>query len=130
MTPQSKNSTLRSAINALVLMCVIAATLGTIYLTYYQNPESATFFARSMNDASYDCEDKIRDRFSSSLISANFDQYSSRYDADDGEYIIYYQVTAQQIDKHDIPTIQNYMAKCTVWETLGYVSSFQVFDDF
>ena len=127
MTSESTNHSFRYA---MILIGVIVITPGAIYLARLQDTQPTTFFVRSINDASYNCEDKIKDRFGSSLLSSNFDQYSSRYDADDGQYIIYYRVSTQSFDKHNRPTINNHMAKCTVWETLGFVSSFQVFNEF
>lgn len=119
-----------TVVAAVVLLAIIAATLIIIYITYRQGIRPKAFFARSINDASYDCEHKINERFGSRLISKYYDQFSSRYDADEHQYIIYYRVSAEKRDRNNIPSIHNYMAKCIVWEKLGYVSTFQVFDNF
>lgn len=130
MTTKSGNTPWRTGINAILLMSIVAITLGAIYLTYYDEIEAPIFFIRSINDASYECEDKIAAHFGSELLSSQFDQYSSRYESNEEQYLIYYRVSTQKLDKNNRSTVHNHMAKCTVWETLGIVSSFQVFDDF
>lgn len=115
---------------ALVLLVIFAITLILIYAGYRLEIKPQAYFARSINDASYDCEDKIHSHFDENLINAYYDQYSSRYEADDHQYLIYYRVTAQEFDDDDRPGIRSFMVKCVVWEKLGYVSDFQVFDKF
>lgn len=118
----------RIAVITLVLLVII--TLAIIYISYRQEMAPTAFFARSINDASYDCEAKIQSRFKDRLINRYFDPYSSRYEADDHQYLIYYRVTIQDLDDDGRPQVRELMAKCTVWEKLGYVSDFQVFKNF
>lgn len=115
---------------SITLLVLIVITMAIIYITYHQELEPTAFFARDINDASYDCEAKIQNRYGDKLISHYYDQYSSRYEADEHQYLIYYRVSIQESDDNDRPQIKNLMAKCTVWEKLGYVSDFQVFEKF
>lgn len=129
--PQSNDNQQRQRFfGSVILTVLILITMVIIYISYHQEIAPTAFFARSINDASYDCEDKIQSRYKDRLINHYFDQYSSRYDADDHQYIIYYRVSIQDVDDNDRPQIVDLMAKCTVWEKLGYVSDFQVFEKF
>ena len=114
----------------LVLLALVMITSAVVYFTYGNNKQPTAFFARSINDASYDCEDKISARFDDRLISKYYDQFSSRYEADQHQYVIYYRVSIKEQDRDNITTVKDYMAKCIVWEKLGFVSDFMVFDKF
>lgn len=118
----------RIAVITLVLLGIL--TLVIIYVSYHQEMKPTAFFARSIDDASYDCEAKIQSRYKARLISRYFDPYSSRYEADDHQYLVYYRVTIQEQDKDGRSRIRDLMVKCTVWEKLGYVSDFQEFNNF
>lgn len=113
----------------LVLLALGCSISILIFFSARNNDRSDAFFARSINDAAYDCEDKIKDRFEEQLLSKHYDQYSSRYDADDSQYIIYYRVSVRE-EEDNIPVTADYMAKCVVWERLGYVSEFRVYNNF
>ena len=131
MTNDASSNPRRKLIISISLVLVIIITVVVTYLTYSLSMGSGqkAFYARSMDDASYDCEAKIIDRFDERLINKHFDQYSSRYDANKRQYLIYYRVTASD-NGEDVPTLKEHMVKCVVWERLGYVSDFSVFDDF
>lgn len=113
-------------ISALIIIVVIACL--SVYFNHTNNLPTA-FFARSINDASYDCEDKIDSRFDEDLVSKYYDEVSSRYEANKHRYLIYYRISVRTTE-HNLPTIKDYMAKCSVWESLGYVSDFQILDIF
>ena len=126
----SKRQKRHSRIAGLALLGIALATAVFVYLTFGASIQPQAFFARSINDASYDCEDKIKSRFGADLVSSQFDQYSSRYVADDHQYLIYYRVTTREELDNGALTTRDSTVKCTVWERLGYVSDFQVFNDF
>ena len=106
----------------------IATLLIVVVLLFVSSrqTEQVAFFARDINDASYDCEDKIASKFGRRLINKYYDDLSSRYQANDKQYLIYYRVSVK--DDEQLPTTSDYMVKCVVWEKLGYVSDFEVFD--
>jgi hypothetical protein len=122
-----KNINGSTKINIILILLVIVATLVAIYYAKNSNPEKKPFYARSMNDASYDCEDKIISKFKDSLVIKTFDNFSSRYEANKRQYLIYYRISVKE-KQDNAPTIKDYMAKCVVWERLGYVSNFSVFE--
>lgn len=101
-----------------LLMTVVLLSLGS-----YKQPTA--FFARSINDASYDCEDKINSEFDDDLVSKYYDEISSRYEAKRRQYVIYYRVSAYA-EQDGVRVVEDYMAKCIVWERVGYVSDFQI----
>jgi hypothetical protein len=106
-----------------VLLVLVAIAI------YFNNAKTAptAFFARSINDASYDCEKKINDKFGNKLLSKNYDGLSSRYNSQKHQYLIFYKISVQEtVDKY--PTIKEYLAKCMVWEKIGYVSDFTILD--
>jgi hypothetical protein len=115
-------------ISALVIISIVV-TMVSLYLNYRGNQGPAAFFARDINDASYDCEDKINGRFKEQLVSKYYDEISSRYDAKTHQYVIYYRVSAREVE-NGLPSIKDFMAKCIVWEKLGYVSDFQIIRNF
>lgn len=119
-------STLTMIYNLIFLMAIVISA-WLLYITYDPTARLKPFFARSINDATYNCEDRINDRFKDDLISKNFDNLSSRYNADNRQYAIFYRITVRE-HKRDFSILKDYMVKCTVWETLGYVSEFTVFD--
>jgi len=121
--PKSEKSLLPIALSLLAIVLLALALL----LNNQTDGKAEYFFARSIDDASYDCEDKIRAQFGKNLINSSYDQISSRYDASKRQYIIYYYLTiAELVD--DLPTVRDRMAKCVVWERLGYVSDYTVFE--
>ena len=84
------------------------------------------FFARSIGEAADSCEEKINSEYGKTLISKYYDQISSRYEPDFKQYIIYYRIShSTTVD--NLPTVQNMMVKCVVWQSLGYVSDFRAF---
>jgi hypothetical protein len=113
----------------LSLLVIIAATALLIYLTYEPRVGSKEFFARSINDATYDCEAKINSRFADQLVHKHFDNLSSRYEADKHQYAIFYRISIEERKPNQQHTnVNDYMVKCLVWEKLGYVSEFTIFD--
>ena len=128
MNPADKpTSSKRSPV--LILLVIIAVTALLIYLTYQAPAINQPFFARSINDATYDCEEKINRRFTDKLVHKHFDNLSSRYEADKHQYAIFYRISIEE-QKPNQPhsSVNDYMVKCLVWEKLGYVSEFSVFD--
>lgn len=121
-TTKNKSTTVLLSIAAIVGAIAI---ISAMFISSASSQKTA-FFARSINDASYDCEDKINSYFDDELISKYYDDISSRYEANDHQYIIYYRVSAREME-NDFPVIYDYMAKCVVWEKLGYVSSFRAY---
>lgn len=106
------------------LLIIAAAIILILYKSI--NQQEVAFFARSINDASYDCESKIDSKYDDKLVNKHFDNISSRYEADRHQYIIYYRITVQEIED-DVPQLDDYMVKCVVWEKLGYVSEFRAY---
>lgn len=119
----------RSKWTLVLIIIGLVAVLSVIIfsVTAFQPKTQSSFFARSINDASYDCESKIEKKYGTKLVSKYFDNHSSRYEADRRQYLIYYRITVHELDQK-IPTNNDYMAKCTVWERLGYVSEFRVYE--
>ncbi len=123
---QKKPNKKSKVLTVSALAIVIIATIVAVYVHQKSKTQTA-FFARSINDASYDCEDKIDSRFDEDLVSKYYDEISSRYEANKHQYVIYYRISVR-LTENDLPVIKDYMAKCNVWEKLGYVSDFQVLD--
>lgn len=110
----------------IVLLLILSVCIGVTITFFGPKDIKKSFFARSIGDAADSCEEEINDHFGSKLVSKNYDQMSSRYEAARKQYIVYYRIShAEQVD--GIPTIEYSMAKCAVWESLGYVSEFRVF---
>lgn len=114
----------------LTLVILLILSLTIIFIVFYfwnvKEVKPTNFFARDINDASYDCEDKIDQQFGTNLINKTYDEFSSRYDPSRRQYIVYYQLTVSENIK-ETPVISDLMAKCVVWERVGYVSDFSVF---
>lgn len=122
--PAEPKKHLRSIVIALLVVGLLALAL---LLSQQSTTQPERFFARDINDAAYDCEDKIRLQFGKNLINSNFDQISSRYESSKRQYIVYYDLTvAEFVD--DLPAVTEKLAKCVVWERLGYVSSYTLID--
>lgn len=83
--------------------------------------------ARDIGMASDSCEERISDEFEDTLINQHYDDISSRYEPAKRQYIVYYRVTSSTI-VDELPTVKTQLAKCVIWERLGYVSSFEVID--
>ncbi|MEE8059618.1 MAG: hypothetical protein V3T17_17570 [Pseudomonadales bacterium] len=129
MKKKQQPSNIKSLITSGLIIAFFVGAVGTLYFNFGMPGKQTAFFARSINDASYDCENKIDQKFDEDLVNKYYDGNSSRYDSKQRQYIIYYRVSARYIE-NDIPMIKDYMAKCIVWERIGYVSDFQIFDDF
>jgi uncharacterized protein YpmS len=111
-------------LSALIIAFIFIITL----IALSQNePGKTAFFARSINDASYDCEATITNKYDEKLIYKNYDDFSSRYEPEKHQYIIYYRISVRE-ETDDRPTIKDYLAKCIVWERIGYVSDFSIID--
>lgn len=117
-----KTSTLIILVIALLLMALF---MTVVFFGFGANKQQTAFFARSINDASYDCEDKIDSKFDEDLVSKYYDEISSRYEAKRRQYVIYYRVSAYT-EQDGVRVVEDYMAKCIVWERVGYVSDFQI----
>lgn len=124
---QLKRHRLRTIAVVLLLLISIGLIITVILLEKADAP--VAFYARDINDASYDCEDKINRYYEEDLVSKVYDDYSSRYEADKRQYIIFYRVSVNT-EMDGYPTVVDYMIKCVVWERLGYVSDFQVLNFF
>ncbi len=107
----------------LIIAVIVMATLAI----KAKSANKVAFFARSINDASYDCEDKITSKYDDDLISKYYDNFSSRHEVEKRQYIIYYRISVRE-EIEDRPTIKDYLAKCIVWERIGYVSDFSILD--
>lgn len=110
---------------ALLLLILITSIVATVYF-YGPGDIKKRFYARSIGEAADSCEEEIDGHFSKHLISKHYDQISSRYDASRKQYIIFYRISHRKV-VDGIPSIEDSMAKCAVWESLGYVSDFSVF---
>ena len=127
MKNNKPNQSTLAMIYNLIFLIVIIASAWLLYLTYDPSATQKPFFARSISDATYNCEDRIIGRYEEDLISKQFDNLSSRYNANSRQYAIFYRITVRE-HKRDFSILKDYMVKCVVWETLGYVSEFSVFD--
>lgn len=110
-----------------VLLMMLFMTI--VFFTLGPEGQPTAFFARSINDASYDCEDKIDSQFDDDLVSKYYDEISSRYEPKRRQYVIYYRVSAY-VEEDDVRVVEDFMAKCIVWERVGYVSDFQILRNF
>jgi hypothetical protein len=128
MNKQSKPKSSMLTTGLIMLIVVIVTTL-IIFITFNAPKGKKIFTARSINDATYDCEDEIIDRFGDKLINKQYDELSSRYNADKHLYAIFYRISInEKKSNQSYNEINDYMVKCLVWEKLGYVSEFTVFD--
>ena len=119
-----KKST-NTIIVAIISIVVVILVIGLFYISSSGSNKKTSFYARDINDASYDCEDKIDKEYGDDLVSRHFDEFSSRYNADKRQYAIFYRVNINS-EINGYPTITEYMAKCVVWERIGYVSEFSI----
>lgn len=110
----------------LAILIIVAASFSLLFLTKTMGKRVA-FFASSIDDASYDCEEKIVSKYGNRLISKSFDNLSSRYQPEERQYLIYYRISISESNT-DYPAIDDHVVKCTVWEKLGYVSDFRIID--
>jgi hypothetical protein len=123
----SNNKNTKSLLISLIVLLVFAVAAMALLVVNSDSSIPKAFFARSINDASYDCEAKIDKRFKSELTSKSFDNLSSRYEPLKRQYLIYYRIgVREKIDDYYVNTDR--MAKCIVWERLGYVSDFRILD--
>ena len=123
---KKKSSILKNIILGLVALSLLAGTGLVLY--FYLGPEKpVAFFVRDLNDASYDCEAKIVSKYDDELVSKYYDNLSSRYEDDKHQYLVYYRISVKEVED-GIPQVKDYMAKCIVWEKLGYVSDFRVYE--
>lgn len=114
-------------LSSLILLTILIGTGFLLYITYEMPGAKVRFFARNINDATYNCEDSIDDRYKKKLMHKSYDNLSSRYSADKHQYSIFYRISVQE-NKNKRTEIKDYMVKCIVWEKLGYVSEFTVFE--
>ncbi len=121
-----KNQALTILLTTLGFVLLLAATTALLFFTFNDNKKQA-FYARDINDASYDCEDKIKKRYEEELVSISFDNLSSRYEEEKNQYLIYYRISIRE-EMGNITTVNDYLAKCIVWERLGYVSDFRIIE--
>lgn len=112
---------LYSAISLLIVIAII-----TFLFISSRSANKNAFFVRNLNDATYDCEEKINNQFGPNLLYKSYDNFSSRYQAKDKQYLIYYRISVK--DEQDFSIINDYIVKCIVWEKLGYVSSFEILE--
>lgn len=112
-------------ISVLIFIVVTAVTSAVIVSKTAFGPTITT--TRDIGMASDVCEDRIISEYKKTLINKNYDDISSRYEPNNKQYIVYYRITLRSL-VDDIPTVTAHLAKCIVWEKLGYVSSFEVID--
>ncbi|MBN4055115.1 hypothetical protein JYU12_00065 [bacterium AH-315-K03] len=117
----------RSFLLGLLALLVLMATAMGILIVNSGPLGPVAFFAHSMDEASYDCEDKINKRLKSRLISKHFDNFSSRYDVQKRQYLIFYRLSIRE-STDNYSAITERIAKCIVWERLGYVSDFRIME--
>lgn len=111
----------------ILIALFFALAIIATYISYtVTRAEKVAFFSRDIGSASDSCEDNIKDHFGENLVSAIYDEMSSAYKPQQRRYLIYFRVTAQYTEEN-IPTIEEWLAKCVVWETLGYVSDFEIY---
>lgn len=127
MNNKQETTPLKSLPISIAIIVIIISIMTALYINTEKQQQPTAFFARSINDASYDCEAKIDKKFDGRLINKHYDAISSRYEADRHQYIIYYRISIRETED-EVPAIKDYLAKCIVWEKLGYVSEFQIID--
>ena len=107
---------------SLIVVAIISTFAGYKLL----RPQKVAFFSRDIDSAADSCEESISSYFGERMVSKRYDELSSRYNAQRRLYLIYYRVYSKEVED-DVPEVIEYLAKCTVWETLGYVSDFEVY---
>ena len=122
-TTKKGKSTLITLVILLVLFCSLAITIAL----FGPKEMKKAFFARSIGEAADSCEEEVIDYFGNRLISTHYDEISSRYEPTYKQYTVYYRISHTETI-NDLPTVKDSMAKCVVWESLGYVSDFNVFN--
>ena len=113
-------------VTALIILFVLSAAVVITVIVFGPKNIEKKFFARSIGGAADSCEEKINDYFGDRLVSKYYDEISSRHDSSRKQYTIYYRIS-HSTSTDGRPGIENSMAKCVVWESLGYVSDFRVF---
>ncbi|MGK0442151.1 MAG: hypothetical protein ACJA0N_001958 [Pseudohongiellaceae bacterium] len=108
------------------ILVLLAISLAITVVLFGPKEVKKSFMARSIGDAADSCEEEIIDYFDDRLISKYYDEISSRHEPHRKQYTVYYRVShAETVD--ELPTVEHSMAKCVIWESLGYVSEFRVF---
>jgi len=111
----------------ILIALFFALAIMATYISYtITRADKQAFFSRDIASASDSCESDIKDHFGENLISARYDEISSAYKPQQKRYLIYFRVTARY-EEDNVPSIEEWLAKCIVWETLGYVSDFEVY---
>ncbi|WP_101759552.1 hypothetical protein [Oceanicoccus sp. KOV_DT_Chl] len=123
---KKNNNMVKNILIGIVIVSVLVGT-GLILYFYLGDTKPKTFYVRDINDATYDCEDKIVNKYGDKLVSKHYDNLSSRFEEQKNQYLIYYRISIKE-KENGLPMINDYMAKCVVWEKLGYVSDFRVYE--
>lgn len=110
---------------ALIFIVVTAVASTVIISKTVFGPTITT--TRDIGMASDVCEERIVKDYKKTLINKSYDDISSRYEPSNNQYIVYYRITLRTVTD-DTSAITTHLAKCIVWEKLGYVSSFEVID--
>lgn len=127
----SNNSKKQKKKTYLMLLVFLAASITAMVVTfsiYYVSNKKVAFNVPDVDTAANSCEQEVKDAFGKELLHKSYDHGSSRYEENRRRYVIWYRLTIRRLDSEGIAVVQDKMAKCEVWEFLGYVSSFEVYD--
>ena len=121
----TKNNKGKTPIIATFLLIALCITLVITVIMFGPKEVKQAFFVRSIGEAADSCEQAVTDNYSGRLISKHFDEISSRYEPNYKQYIVFYRISYTAMEDA-LPTVKSAIAKCIVWERLGYVSDFSV----
>lgn len=122
----TKKTTPNNFFAVFAVLIIIATSLSLLFLAK-TNEDPIGSFIRTVDNASYDCEEEIVSRYGNKLISKSFDNLSSRYQPRDRQYWIYYRISVRE-SATEYPKIDDYLVKCTIGEHLGEISDFRIID--
>ena len=122
----TKKTTPNNFFAGFAVLIIIATSLSLLFLAK-TNEDPNQSFIRTVDNASYDCEEEIVSRYGTKLISKSFDNLSSRYQPRDRQYWIYYRISVSE-SATEYPKIDDYLVKCTIGEHLDEISDFRIID--
>ncbi|HUH37889.1 MAG TPA: hypothetical protein VL027_08095 [Spongiibacteraceae bacterium] len=122
----ASTSTLRNRRGLWVMLGILVISLSMMSTFVIYALHTGKFDVHDIGEASYTCEEAIARKFGKRIVVMHYDGLSSHYKPDTGDYIVFYRVDARMDDKNPLE-ISDYLVKCVVRETFGFVLGFDAF---
>jgi hypothetical protein len=118
----------KAATTLTLLLIITVITVIATYVKYRDEDGNIRFNVATVDAAANSCENYIDDQFGQDIIHKAYDHGSSRYEPNSRRYIIWYRISTRTPDEDGVMTVKDLLAKCEIWEFLGYVSNFESYD--